>query len=107
MTSKNKKPQHSPGPWVAYQPPYSDQMQIRDKDEEMVYAVVPLRGNKQTRRADAALIAAAPDMKKALGDLMLALAMAPDGNIDELENHFDGPMKAALLAIAKAEGGEG
>jgi hypothetical protein len=63
---ESKTTEHTPLPWVIYQPPYSDQMQIRDIDLEMVYAVVPNKGNKAQARADAEFIVRAVNGHEAL-----------------------------------------
>lgn len=86
---------HTPGPWKAtpcrvYAPETEDRLELR---------VTISGGNRDDNRANARLIAAAPDLLEALRGLL------PDA----VGNHIGGPdtqarIDAARAAIAKATG---
>ena len=87
--------QHTPGPWRVLEPD-----QVRGQEGEFVANCECHRGRLATDRANARLIAAAPDLLEALG------WMVETFNAKEID-----PMAAfatiekARAAIAKAKGG--
>ncbi len=93
---------HTPGPWTA------DGLQIRDADTSLVAtcAVENILNNDE-ETANAALIAAAPEMYEALNTCAEMLSVCAQVLADYPAGEgfdFDKAIRQACAAIAKAEG---
>ena len=93
--TKEKHATHTPGPWHAYQSRKNVHQDIASHDGSKIA--------REVHRANARLIAAAPDMYE-----MCKLFEECVENIDELEDH-DASYELAKLreVLAKVDGGEG
>jgi hypothetical protein len=104
------KAKHTPGPWHIKRNPV--RLAVRDKNGD--YIAEDIRGEKEEREANAALIAAAPDLLYAIQAFVDYFEQAGIGSnltgADEEDgvNGFDGDtvfnVRQAKAAIAKAEG---
>ena len=88
---------HTPGPW-AYRPSNNGHFIAGIGENSGYLAEVRQCRSKQDIRADARLIAAAPEMLEALKEIIAAA----DG---DGRNRLDASFATARAAIAKAEGG--
>lgn len=94
---------HTPGPWTYGGQEFND---VRESDGELVAVALHLRVKKPERsiaeaKANARLIAAAPDLLEALKAIVKSLADQDDeGMIEHAQQMID-----ARAAIAKATGG--
>jgi hypothetical protein len=86
---------HTPGPWAA--DPCDGCVMVLSSDGETVATVHG--GNEKTDSANAALIAAAPDMYAALRDLLSDAEAA-----DMAQGPHAGSLIEARKSLAKAEG---
>lgn len=104
--STNTNTQHTPGPWAIIRhatPEYAKQYGIYAEESECVADFAIVRGNNAD--ADAALIAAAPELLAELEALMGHIeALACEFSICE-EIYTSRYGKEARAAIAKAKGG--
>jgi hypothetical protein len=95
----------TPGPWVV------------DENSAEIFGP-PRRGSQHARvlvqfsekftaeeRANAYLIAAAPELLEALREMLATHPAAYRAVSDTVDNRTDGAVRAARLAIAKAKGG--
>jgi hypothetical protein len=107
-TQKQTHTQHTPGPWCAgifgetvIHPETGD---IIARPGENFSIISP----SDELRANAALIASAPDLLMAMKELFKQCAMIHRyGGETCNQKEADAAIKAGLAAIAKAEGGEG
>ena len=96
---------HTPGPWEAYVATWRgvDVVAIAEKQTELptkrrlVCIITELASINKSDEANAKLIAAAPDLLEACSKLLEAI---------ELGMNLPPAVKAAVLAISKAEGKE-
>lgn len=104
---------HTPGPWAlagAYRGGRDTIKSVcKGFPEQWVAQALPIQGNRAEREANARLIAAAPDLLEALGDLMAALDAygdLGDPNRDDVAAmlNYAEAEKKARAAIAKATG---
>jgi hypothetical protein len=102
------KSKHTPGPWRA-QPRegFEGQWEVVStcKTGRLIAAAAPhIDGDPD--EANARLIAAAPELLKALVDLMRVMPVLPEAakTIRGIEQQYDAANRAARAAIAKAKG---
>ena len=83
---------HTPGPWrIAFFGSH-----VETSDGEPIAKVAGIRGMKMAQRANANLIAAAPDLLEAL-EMLAAVDFGADGSVER-------GARLARIAIAKATG---
>lgn len=102
--------QHTPGPWS--NTPMQETVWAQDGQVQVAkVSDMPWANGKSdwlTEQANARLIAAAPDLLDALGDMLEAYAPGADHSVAGSpagENVLHPAVKAARAAIAKATGG--
>ena len=95
--------QHTPGPWEAKVPgtivAHSDKCVVRGEDSVIDWVATVQVSNMPAWRANAHLIAAAPELLEALRGIVDSFETCPENLHSEL-------FTAARAAIAKAEGRE-
>jgi hypothetical protein len=103
--------QHTPGPWtVRSYPAYGYGITAEDSPQARhSFAVVHFADTQRGRtteraKADARLIAAAPELLEALAALMKGSEYSGDGRWGRIVMPSDAAMTAARAAIAKATG---
>ena len=84
---------HTPGPWTIYEPELDITAYDEAADRTVTVAMMCDDASSE-REANAALIAAAPELLEALKAVVLAVANNPTG----------GPWEQVAAAIAAAEG---
>ena len=93
---------HTPGPWAAGETRYQRDMRtfqnVMAGEYNFVAAVSSDPQNREATGANARLIAASPDLLKALQDLVAAVETGP------WVKEQQAPLDAALNAIARATG---
>ena len=106
------QPKHTPGPWegsYTFRPGSVGPIAVIGPDPECrEIATLPRKGNQERQEADAALIAAAPDMLAALRELVAEWdAERAEQDSPQTGYREDTPgVEWARLAIRKATGGE-
>jgi hypothetical protein len=95
---------HTPGPW---QVNHNDPTQVCDADG-VVRGCAPVAhcsiGTASERKANARLIAAAPDLLKALIDLVGTMCSASGSDLEDDLDAIDARVGDARAAIARATG---
>lgn len=86
---------------IVYQPPYSDQFQLRDAAGEIVYAAIPHKGNKEEARRFATLLSTAPDLLAALEKTQAELINFVNGDMADPGEALDLAWKAIKKALGK------
>lgn len=94
---------HTPGPWRVGETRHDYDCVIRNAENDPVCVGVVAGYSKRTARANARLMAAAPEMLEALKAFLRAWRSPPTGNFEERGEAYE----AARTAIAKAEGRDG
>lgn len=101
---------HTPGPWQCYADvPSTDPNWhiVTDVSRTRVLANVHIEPGNATDSANARLITAAPELLKALRDLIgLAASAMVQANRDGADYDIDAELKDASAALAKAEGSQ-
>jgi len=92
---------HTPGPWIIEA--VAGWLEIQN--EETLYTVAKINGNGAGPQANAALIAAAPELLEALQKLLLSVRSNNEGgSIKTPDQIFAEAGYEAIAAIAKATG---
>ena len=95
----NTQPKHTPGPWegsYTFTKRGSGPIAVIGQDPECrEIATVPRKGNQARQEADAALIAAAPDMLAALNLILFAVTDDADTNDGRVD-------RAAITSLARS-----
>ncbi len=95
---------HTPGPWLADDGEGGDWVVAAESDGDVIAPLFMATGHYDDAKANAYLIAAAPDLLAALRDLMPLMAECDCINSDRQQPLC--PCRAARAAIAKAATGD-
>lgn len=101
MKTETTRTQHTPGPWTAK--PHGNHCFLMSENAQGFYCVCDVDTATEQGRANARLIAAAPDLLEALTELVTRRERASakvGGSPDGSDNRY----ARARAAIAKAEG---